>query len=425
MWNNKNSTIYPPEANKEITINKFEKEFNVIQFKIRLNKYDIETIKGLFDVNPIQKNIRKKTDIVQIAFKNDECVDDVCWHIKIVAHVSYIPSVKNILESKFINIKYRRIGRTISTHLNISPLDKVSYWGSTMRITNKYPICIVSLGRHNKYGKTHKFLTESRIDHYLFVESNELDSYIDWFDDTYCTLIECDNFSQLNMGSTPVRNYCLDYFKTSDYVWILDDNIIEFQYWCGGYRRKITSGVVFRALENYIDGCENVGIMAHNLHSFCPQSSIRPHFNKNCRCYSSMLIKNNGDLRFRHKHHEDNFISIEAICKGYITLSCNFFLYNKEKSGNDKGGNQVSIYKNNSRLEKYNYSYNTTRQLLERGEITIKANKNPETLVIDMKNDGIKHSKWQYKHLKNYDNKVIFKSNTGFMCFDSYIYGVY
>ena len=70
MWNNKNSTIYPPEANKEITINKFEKEFNVIQFKIRLNIYDIEPIKTLFDVDPIQKNIRKKNDIVQIAFIN-------------------------------------------------------------------------------------------------------------------------------------------------------------------------------------------------------------------------------------------------------------------------------------------------------------------------------------------------------------------
>jgi uncharacterized protein YuzB (UPF0349 family) len=40
-----------------------------------------------------------------------------------------------------------------------------------------------------------------------------------------------------------------------------------------------------------------------------------------------MLIPLNNDIKFNHKHQEDNFISIEYVCKGYTNLCFNHIYF--------------------------------------------------------------------------------------------------
>lgn len=47
-------------------------------------------------------------------------------------------------------------------------------------------------------------------------------------------MVVADNFSEEKMGSTPMRNYIMDYWKDEDYVWILDDNIKKYNYFNNG-----------------------------------------------------------------------------------------------------------------------------------------------------------------------------------------------
>ncbi len=436
MENVQNSAIY---KNDEITLTKFKKRKDIVAFRCRINEEDCSLWTELFGKVPVKKPQKDRSYLghfkfFQIEFNNDISKDMVMYHGNIFTEKKYVDEIKKIINENFKNIIYKKNGKSISTSINYNPIKKGEWKGVDLpqkklkTITPEYPINIVSFGRSNKYGFTHKLLTKMKINHYLFIEKKQEKQYKKWYNLDYCKLIVADNFSEQNMGSTPMRNYIMDYWKGEDYVWILDDNIKKYNYFNRGKKNPIESPIIFKVIEDYVSGCDNIGIASHNFNPFISQGMERACIIVNSKCYSSMLLNNKIGLRFSHRHQEDNFISIDCICKGYNTLSFNSLLYDKNTSGTDKGGNHDSIYKCGEKTdgkgykERFEYFQNTAKELIEKGDIVLKKGVNPNDFIwrdYTMKSKEY-HGKAKYTYLKNYENPIIFNDKER-RCFDNYI----
>ena len=436
MENTQNSAIY---KNDETSLAKFKNSKNVVAFRCRLNKEDCELWTKLFGKVPCKKPERERSHLgkflfFQLEYNNNTSKDMVMYHGNVFAETTHIDEIKEILNNNFQNIVYKKNGKSISVSINYQDTKKGLWTNAELpqkklkTITPEYPINIVSFGRCNKYGYTHKLLTKMKINHYLFIEKKQQTEYKKWYDPSYCKLIIGENYSEENMGSTPMRNYIMDYHKGEDYVWIFDDNIKRYNYFNKGKKNTIESPVIFKMVEDYVNGCDNIGIASHNFSPFIAQGEERPCIIVNSKCYSSMLLNNKIGLRFSHKHQEDNFISIDCICKGFNTLSFNTILYEKNTSGTDKGGNHDSIYKCGNKTdgegykERFEYFKNTGKELIEKGEINLKDGVDPDDFIWrdpTMKSKEY-HAKAKYAYLKNYENPIIFNDNPK-RCFDNYL----
>ena len=289
-----------------------------------------------------------------------------------------------------------------------------------------YPVAILSFGRYNDYGRTHKLLTNLKIPHYLFVEPFEHELYSNYYNNSFCELIKApEDFHLQNMGSTPMRNYILDYFKERrcvlkrDRVWLLDDNIKGYKRLYGGVKNTIESNEIFASIERYINQYDNVGIACHNFNPFITEGGCRNVICKNGKCYSSMLVPTNNNIRFEHKHQEDNFISIKYVCQGFTNLCFNHICYDKNTSGTDGGGNTRFIYLSDQddigRKERFDYSYETIKNLIQNNEIKLKNKKNWKDFIFHkpLKHEYY-HIEFNYNMLLNFDLNDIVKKRDCF-----------
>ena len=327
-------------------------------------------------------------------------------------------NILEIIKEKFDNVfirKNRKNTYTLKINCNIAlrgiwKSEIVQPWSIY------FPIAILSFGRYNDYGRTHKLLTKLKIKHNLFVEPFEYNFYKEWYDPDYCELIKApEDFHLKNMGSTPMRNYILDYFINKKRVWLLDDNIKCYKRLYKGAKNIIEDKEIFLSIEHYINRYNNVGICSHNFNPFITEGGCRNIICKNSKCYSSMLIPTDNGIRFKHKHQEDNFISIDYVCKGYTNLCFNHILYDKFTSGLDKGGNTKHIYIEDEndigRRERYDYSFETAKKLIEKGEIELKEDMELDNFVQHRPlNHEYWHCEFQYNMLENYDKNDISKN---------------
>ena len=327
----------------------------------------------------------------------------------------------DIMKSNFDKVYIRKHNKTYTLKLEVPTLER-GIWRSKdddlLENKPKYPIAIVSYSRANKYGRTHLFLTKCKINHYIFVEKDEYEDYKKWIDPEYCEVINCkENFHTQGMGSTPVRNFVLNHFKAFGKVWMLDDNIKSYKRFYQGMKNEIQSNEIFTSIERYTDSYSNVGIASHNFCPYVCEGGARSVICKNGKCYSSMLIPTNNNIRFKHKHQEDNLISIEYIEAGFCNLCFNHIMYDKNTSGDDEGGNTVHIYKDRThggigRKERYDYFVETITSYFNDGLIVAKEGplikgKRKVYTVNDLyfhkpSNKEYWHLEFQYNMLKNH-----------------------
>ncbi len=288
----------------------------------------------------------------------------------------------------------------------------------------KYPICILSYKRANKYGFSHLTLSKNCINHYLFIEPEQEEEYRKWYNPKYCELIVADeNLSKRNMGSTSMRNYILKWARSKNYsrTWMLDDNIKDYRRYWQGVKNEINGNEIFASIERYVDRYNNVGAASHNFAPFICENDDRPCIVKNGKCYSSMLLPTKKGIKFRYKHQEDNLISMEFIEKGFTNLCFNHILYNKDTSGTNKGGNREAIYNCKNKKsdgdgykERYEYFEAILKVLYFEKKITLKEGRTLEDLMsrsTTMKSKEY-HAKVDYKALlKNEINDIVKKDN--------------
>ena len=383
----------------------------------------IKMIDGFTDAVPCKRDAktleRDKVglyDFNTIDYTNANAKDNIINHLNIYTLLKDYDHLVDELKKIFgDDIKIKKNSK-LSQSLHIGDIKGIrGKWTCDNDPTPKFPIAIVSYSRCNQYGRTHKTLTDMKVKHYLFVEPDQHEEYFKWYNPEYCTLIMgSENYHTHQMGSTPMRNYILDYFKEKGFskCWLLDDNIKRYVKLQHGTKNAIVSSVVFTHIENYVEQYNNVGIASHNFSPEVRENDCRTCLVKNGKQFSSLLIPLDNDIRFRYKYNEDHLISMEYINKGFCNLCFNSVSYDKNTSGSDKGGNAQGIYKvGDNAIDGYKLKYYYTKCLLTvlqmEGKLKLIDGKTTTDLMIFKKMVSKDfHAKFDYSMLIGNDNKI-------------------
>lgn len=438
MENNQNRICYKMSHDEKKLYLKSKKDF--CRFQIRIDDEFIPGFKELFseyvfDTCKKADGDRDKTIKYQwniLPYDNSKSKDMIANHLVIVCNRDLEIEVKSLLDTFGDATKYKKNSRggclTWTTNINFNKPPRRGDWVSIMNDREiKFPICIVTYDRaKDDRGLTHKLLSKMNIKHYLFVEPAEVEKYDKWIDKNYGEIIVGDRDYSITdkMGSTPMRNKILDWGLEQGFerVWMLDDNIKGYTRLYQGIKNNIFSGEIFSSVESYISMYDNVGVVSHNFNPLIMEGDCRAIFCKNGKCYSSMLIKTDPELRFGYRHQEDNMMSIHSILKGYCNLCFNHIMYDKNTSGQTEGGNQKDIYKSDKSVGvtdgsgykerydsfiKYIFDEFNTENIFETG----KSYKSFVTRDNRMKSH-LYHAKVNYQHLLNHKlNNIVKKSN--------------
>ena len=396
-----------------------------------------DTIIALLNEVPVftQKNTELDKDKVAryefdtIPYDNTNAKDVVAYHHNIYTTMEDKDLLKGLISvicptAKFSEKKYVS-GMTITTQL-YPPTPRGVWTTPEFSRQPRYPVCVLTYARANESGRTHKTLTEMGVPHSLFVEQSQLHQYLEWYDPSCCEIIPLpDDFRGWGtMGSTPVRNYILDWGLERGHkrVWMLDDNIKQYIRLYQGTKNKIISPTVFTHIEDYIDRYDNVGAVSHNFNPSITEGDMRACIVKNNKCYSSMCLLTDKEFRFRYKHQEDNLYSMEMIERGLCNLCFNSVLYDKNTSGQDQGGNKKTIYKceegktdGSGYKERFEYFKMIVQILQMEGKITLIEGKTIDDLIQrDLRHKAHQyHANVHYEFLANHKKNDISHNNLG------------
>ena len=222
-----------------------------------------------------------------------------------------------------------------------NPLDGMMYVTDTP-VVSKYPIYILSKGRaETRY--TSKTLEEMGVPYKIVIEPQEYEAYNKHISADKILVLP-DEYLNKNQGGIPARNFIWQHSVDGGHKahWVVDDNIEGFFRWNRNKKLPLKSGICFKMIEDYFDGCENVAQCGIQYSSFYPEISLkRPLYIKNTRIYSCILQKNDVEIpeRWRGKYNEDTDLSLRLLKKGYATLLFQNFLCGKKTTLSVKGGN--------------------------------------------------------------------------------------
>lgn len=219
-----------------------------------------------------------------------------------------------------------------------------------------YPIFIPSKGRHES-RLTMKALDAIGVSYRVIVEEQELEAYASVIDRSKLLVLDpayqrdYDAFSDLgatqSKGSGPARNFAWDHAISEGFShhWCVDDNIGMFFRLNRNLKVPVSSGAIFRAMEDFSLRYTNVAMSGPNYFMFASRKSKIAPFTPNTRIYSCNLIRNDVPFRWRGRYNEDVDLSLRMLKGGWCTILFNAFLQEKKRTGTVKGGNE-EIYAN-------------------------------------------------------------------------------
>ena len=212
-----------------------------------------------------------------------------------------------------------------------------------------YPIYIISKGRWES-RLTSKTLEKMDVPYKIVIEPQEFNNYSTVINPKKILTLP---FSNLGQGSIPVRNWVWEYSlsKGQKYHWILDDNIHCFWRFNKNIRYRLISGVIFKAIEDFVIRYENIALAGPHDEMWAPRKTKHNPFYLNSRIYSCILIKNNIPYRWRGKYNEDTDLSLRVLKDGWCTVLFYAFLMDKKVTMTMKGGNTDELYQGDGRLK--------------------------------------------------------------------------
>lgn len=216
-------------------------------------------------------------------------------------------------------------------------------------INPKYPVYVISKGRWES-RLTSRALERINVPYSIVVEPQEQENYAAVISPAKVLVLP---FSNLGQGSIPARNWVWEHAieRGAERHWILDDNIDGFFRLNDNLKVEVESGATFRAIEDFTDRYENVGMSGMNYFMFASRKSVVPPFVLNTRIYSCILIRNDLPFRWRGRYNEDTDLSLRVLKAGWCTILFNAFLANKTTTMTMKGGNTDQLYQGDGRLE--------------------------------------------------------------------------
>ena len=195
----------------------------------------------------------------------------------------------------------------------------------------KYPIYIISKGRW-KSRYTSKALEKIKTPYRIVVEPSEYDNYKEVIDSKKILKLPS-NFSELNLGGIPVRNWVWRHSINEGHKrqWIIDDNIQDFYRLNYNKRLHVASGTIFKCAEDFVDRYTNVPMAGFNYNTF------------------AIPVKRLNDIehRWRGRYNEDTDLSLRILKDGYCTILFNAFLCDKTETMRMTGGNTDKLYQQN------------------------------------------------------------------------------
>ena len=218
----------------------------------------------------------------------------------------------------------------------------------------EYPIYVVSKGRW-KSRLTVKALEDMNVPFHLIVEKDEYDNYAEVVDRSKILITpekynkEYDVFwddDDPRIGPGAARNFAWEHSieRGYDWHWVMDDNLDAFHRLTDNLKSEVTSGTIFKCMEDFVQRYENIAIAGPNYYSFCKATDAVPPFVKNTRIYSCLLIRNDIPYRWRGRYNEDTDLSLRVLKDGWATLQFNAFLQGKVTTQRMSGGNHEQFY---------------------------------------------------------------------------------
>jgi len=222
-------------------------------------------------------------------------------------------------------------------------------YSTETKINPKYPIYIVSKGRAES-RLTSRALEKINVPYHIVVEPQEYKEYAAVIDPQKILTLP---FSNLGQGSIPARNWIFDHAIETGAArhWILDDNLRKFYRLNHNMKIPVSGGVSFRAIEDFSDRYENVGMSGMQYHMFAPRKVIVPPLVLNTRVYSCILLNNEIQHRWRGRYNEDTDLSLRILKDGLCTILFNAFLVYKVQTMYMEGGNTEELYQGDGRLK--------------------------------------------------------------------------
>lgn len=237
-------------------------------------------------------------------------------------------------------------------------------WISANSVSNRYPVYIVSKGRH-KNGLTSKALHKMGVSHFIVVEESQRSLYESVANDS-ATVISLprryldeyetmDDFGDSkSKGPGAARNFCIDHSSSIGFNkhWVMDDNLDAFHRLNDNEKYEVECASTLAAAEDFVDRFSNVPVAGFNYYSFCKKGDAVPPFVLNTRIYSCLLIDNLSGYRWRGRYNEDTDLSLRVLKDGMCTIQFNAFLCGKVTTQRMSGGNTKEFYAGEGTLPK-------------------------------------------------------------------------
>jgi hypothetical protein len=255
----------------------------------------------------------------------------------------------------------------------------------------KYTVYIISKGRWES-RQTSIGLEKMKVPYYIVIEPHEYKQYSKYIDKKKILVLP---FSNLGQGSIPARNWVWQHSKSKGDKrhWIMDDNIPYFNRLNRNYQIRVTSGTIFKIMEDFVDRYENVALAGPSYDFFTIAKTKMPPFVINTRIYSVILIKNDIDFKWRGRYNEDTDLSLRVLKAGLCTIQFNAFTQEKATTMTMKGGNTNELYENTDNRKEFAQSL---------------VDQHPDVAKVTWKY-GRWHHQVNYKPFKK--NKLIFRKD--------------
>lgn len=231
----------------------------------------------------------------------------------------------------------------------------------------QFPLYIPSKKR-SEYMITSRVLTELGVKHFIIVEPQEVKDYLAAVEKfkLLATILEldlsyknkyelCDKLGlSKSTGPGPARNFAWDHSISLGYSWhwVMDDNIRSFRRLNHNEKVKVSTGSMFKAMEDFVLRYTNIGMAGPNYYMFAPARDKLPAFVMNTRIYSCNLIRNDLPYRWRGRYNEDTILSLDILKAGMCTVQFNAFLQEKMTTQLVAGGNTAEFYAKEGTLPK-------------------------------------------------------------------------
>ena len=218
----------------------------------------------------------------------------------------------------------------------------------------EYPIYIVSKGRWDS-RLTSRALEEMNVPYHIIVEKDEYDKYAAVIDPSKILITpekhnkEYDPFwkdDDPRIGPGAARNFAWQHSIDNgyDWHWVMDDNLDAFHRMTDNIKAEVTSGTIFKCMEDFVMRYDNIAIAGPNYYNFAKATEALPPYVKNTRIYSCLFIRNDIPYRWRGRYNEDTDICLRVLKDGWATIQFNAFLQGKVTTQRMKGGNHEQFY---------------------------------------------------------------------------------